>query len=102
MKITIDNIENLDIKQREKNLLKALLKDLENLNQKSRESLYIDIQDYHNEYSPERVDPCPDYYGYYTIRTEKDSFETIGVEMTIDDLDIVMCALCNYIESENK
>jgi len=23
----------------------------------------IHIQDYHDEYSPERVDPCPDYYG---------------------------------------
>ena len=95
MKVTNDNIKTLPISAREQGLLESILMDLEDIN-KIDPSLYIDWQDYHDEYSPERTDPCPDYYGYYRIGScNKEDF--IGIEMTIDDLDMVMCTLYNYI-----
>ncbi len=97
MKITKDNIEDLPIKDGNKLLLKALLKDVDEINNKSKKKIYIDWQDWHNEYSPERVDPCPDFYGFYTIRRESDD-DLIGVEMTIDTLDYSLCMLCDYLE----
>jgi len=92
MNVTYDNVDDLPIKK--KLLLKALLKDLDEINAKSNKKLYINWIDTHTEYSPERTDPCPDYYGMFQIKCEDD---TIGIEMTIEDLDMVMCALYNYI-----
>ena len=98
MKITNENIGNLPISDNEKELLRALLVDLKDINRKSKMELYIDWIDKHTEYSSEWTDPCPDYYGMYQIKYDiEESFETIGVEMTLDELDIVLCALYNYI-----
>ena len=60
--------------------------------------LYIDYQDYHNEYSPERTDPCPDYYGLFSLRFEKNPYETVGDMMTLEELDTILCALVNFME----
>jgi len=97
MKITKDNIENLPIKDGNKLLLKALLQDVDEINHKSKKKIYIDWQDFHNEYSPEWTEPCPDFYGSYTIRRESDD-DLIGVEMTIDTLDYSLCMLYDYLE----
>ena len=83
----------------EQRLLAALLNDVEEINNNSTKSLYIDWQDYHNEYSSEWVEPCPDFYGYYTLRNNFGN-EKIGVEMTIGDLDMVLCTLYEYIVDE--
>lgn len=96
MKITDDNIYY--IPKKERSLIKSLLVDLSEINSFSDKWLYIDWQDYHNEYSPERVDPCPDYYGYYTLRDKNNNM--IGIEMDIDTLDTVLCTLFNYIVDE--
>lgn len=97
MRIIDDNINY--IPEKERSLIKALLIDLSEINSFSNKQLYIDWQDYHNEYSPERVDPCPDYYGYYTLR-DKNNNNMIGIEMDIDTLDTVLCTLFNYIVDE--
>ena len=97
MKVTIDNIKNIPISSQEQGLLKALLKDLKDINQKSKTELYIDWIDEHTDYSPERTDPCPDYYGMYVIRPVNTPFEFLGVEMTIEDLDMALCLLYNYV-----
>ena len=86
--------------RKEQRLLAALLNDLEEINLSevglfNNKLLHIDWQDYHNEYSPERVDPCPDYYGYYTLRNPDN--EVIGIEMDADTLDTVLCTLYSYI-----
>lgn len=94
MEINYGNIKNIPIQ--EQNLLEALLIDLEEFNKIAPKKLFIDWQDYHNEYSPERTDPCPDYYGCYTLRDINNPYEIIGVEMTINDLDNALCLLCNY------
>lgn len=96
MKITLENIEQ--IPREERALLRALVVDLEELNSKSPVELCICWQDFHNNYSPERVDPCPDYYGYYTIRPMSNLSEVLGVEMDIRELDTAMCLLYNYAE----
>lgn len=97
MKITNNNIDNLPISDHEKGLLKVLLINLASINSKSKQELYIDWQDYHTEYSPEWTDPCPDYYGTYTIRAINNPYESLGVEMTLDDLDTALCLLYNYV-----
>lgn len=95
MKITEETI--CKIPEKEQGLIKALLIDLEEINHnlplRSKE-LYLDWIDEHTEYSPERVDPCPDYYGMY--RVMRDS-EMLGIEMTLDELDTTLCLLHNYI-----
>ena len=88
----------------EQRLLAALLNDVEEINLSevglfNNKLLHIDWQDYHNEYSPEWVEPCPDFYGYYTLRNNFGN-EKIGVEMTIGDLDMVLCTLYEYIVDE--
>jgi hypothetical protein len=98
MRVTYDKVKTLPINDREKELLRALLLDIYDINKMNlKPPIYIDWQDFHNEYSPERTDPCPDYYGYYTLESEALEGESIGVEMTIDMLDNVLCTLSNYV-----
>lgn len=99
MKLTYENYEQY-VPKEDCQLMLALLIDLEELNSEleSYRKLYIDIQDYHDEYSPERTDPCPDYYGMYRLYPENDPYNAIGTEMTIDDLDSALCLLINFME----
>lgn len=66
MKITNNNLNK--VPKREQILLKSLLEEINELNTITKDVYSIHWQDYHNEYSPERVDPCPDFYGGYEIR----------------------------------
>ncbi len=103
MKITIENYEEY-IPEKDMKLFYSLLMDLEEFNNKldtnnlENKKLYIDYQDFHNNYSCERTDPCPDYYGYYRLKFEEDHTECVGTEMTIDDLDNALCVLINFID----
>lgn len=100
MKVTIENYNNLPIKTSEKLIIKALFTDLIELNEASdRVPLYIDWQDFHNECSPEWTDPCPDYYGYYTLRSSKTN-QPVGFEMDIELLDYVLGTLYEFIIDE--
>ena len=110
MRVTQENIK--DIKyiydyynvENGKYILESLLIDLTELNNEldnkgeSYKKLYIDYEDKHTEYSSERTDPCPDYYGTFTLRFENKSYETIGGVMDLNELDTVLCALVNFIE----
>lgn len=82
-------------------LLESLLHDLEALNTLCAKNggLYISYENEHTEYSPERTDPCPDYYGYFTLRWVNKPSETVGAEMTLKELDDVLCALCDFAET---
>ena len=98
MRVTYENVKTLPINDREKRLLRALLLDIDDINKMNlKPPIYIDWQDFHNEYSPERTDPCPDYYGCYTLKSDALEGEIIGVEMTIDMLDDTLCTLSNYV-----
>lgn len=78
--------------------LNSLFADLDELNSFLSNKIYIDYQDYHDEYSPERTDPCPDYYGYYSLRYEDIPNKIIGDFMTLDELDNTLCLLINFLE----
>ena len=110
MRVTKENIKDIEFIyayysiDNGKQLLSAILIDLEELNQlledkdEAYRKLYIDYEDKHTEYSPERTDPCPDYYGLFSLRFEKNPYETVGNMMTLEELDTVMCALVNFTE----
>lgn len=100
MKITEENYKEF-VPKEEQSLIYALLDDIEDVNKYTEDNLYIDWQDYHNEYSPERTDPCPDYYGYYTLRFEQQPYEIVGEQMTINDLDTALCILFSYNYLQN-
>ncbi len=95
MKITEENFKEV-VPKEEQALLKALFKDLEDVNKYTKQKLYIDWQEWHDEYSPERTDPCPDYHGYYTLRFEELSQDVVGYQMTINELDSAICLLYSY------
>jgi len=111
MKVTKENIK--DIKyianylniDTGKSVLESLLINLLELNTELanhgelHRQLYIDYIDEHTGYSPERTDPCPDYYGYFSLRFEKNQYETVGDILSLNDLDTVLCALINFEES---
>lgn len=97
MQIDFQNIDKLPLEDKEKRLLLSLLMDLEESREllpESNNNLWIDWQDYHNSYSPERTDPCPDYYGYYRLYLNK---QNIGIEMTVEELDQNLCTLIDFI-----
>ena len=111
MKVTKENIK--DIKyianyfnvETGKNILESLLIDLlelntelENNGEKHRQ-LYIDYIDEYTEYSPERTDPCPDLYGYFYLKFEKNPYMNVGDVMDLNELDTVLCALINFEEA---
>lgn len=101
MKITRENYKTI-IPKKEQNLLKSLLDDLDDINKYHKDNkLYIDWQDYHDEYSCERTDPCPDFYGYYSLKFENLPNETVGTVMTINDLDSTLCILFSYNYLQN-
>jgi len=83
---------------REYELLKALLDDLYMYNEKYfPKEMSIEYVTDHTEYSPERTDPCPDYYHTFNIRWKGFS-ETIVDNLTLHDLDEHMCTLCCAFE----
>lgn len=110
MKVTFENIKNIkyfaytnDTVEYCQSLLKGLLMDLLTLNEilihKNEENriLYIDYINEHTEYSPERTDPCPDYYGMFRLKFKRND-NTVGEEMTLNELDLALLILNNFEE----
>ena len=99
MKITIENhIEHIPSK--DLLLFVSLLKDLEELNEMvdDNQKMFIDYNLEHTEWSAERTDPCPDYYGMYSLRFENNPIEMIGDFMTIDELDNALFILNDFVQ----
>ena len=75
MKIDYDNIKELVacklVKEKDAPLLESLLNDLFDINTATSDKFgfYIDVQDYHDEYSPENLENH-DMYGSYRIYKE--------------------------------
>lgn len=96
MKLTNENLNILP--EKEQNLARALLMDIDELNQILSKNLkdkvaYLDWQDYHDRYSPERTDPCPNFYGCYCIMIND---EQIGDKLKIQDIDYSIYELISY------
>ena len=105
MKLNNENYK-IYVPENDQELFEALLIDLSILNRllvdqgDAYRQLYFDIETNHTPYSPERTDPCPDYYGMYTIRFERNSYKIVGDYMTINDLDNAMLILSNFVDSK--
>lgn len=100
MKIVNEEYEISCLPVKEQSRIKSLLEDLSEINNlKIRPELNIYWQEWHDSCSPERTDPCPDYYGYYTLRI--DPYESLGEPMNINELDNLMCYLTCYLVNEN-
>lgn len=103
MRVTFENYKDI-IPEKNQRLIESLLIDLLEFNteleniQEPYRKLYIDYITEHTEYSPERTDSCPDFYGMYRLIFEKNPYESVGTEMTIDELDSAMCILINFVE----
>lgn len=78
-------------------LLESLLDDLEIIN--SQNNIHVELHqvDKHTEWSPERTDPCPDYYGMYYLYIPETK-EMLGDYMSIDDLNEIMFVLSEFSE----
>lgn len=101
MKITRENINSIPISDKEKQAVLYDLDDIEEINDMCKEELfYLYWEENHTEYSCERTDPCPDYYGCYSIRATKDN-KLIGLECsTEEELQDTICVLydtCDYL-----
>lgn len=100
MNITKKNIDTIDIDEKTREMLRADLEDIYGINAKSGKRFFISRQDFHDEYSPERTDPCPDYYGYFTIREWSRPYEVIGPQCaTEDELEDVIMTISNTIDA---
>ena len=103
MKLTVDNFKGV-VPVRNIPLCEALLIDLEDLNNtlenncEEDRKLYIDYEMGHTEWNAERTDPCPDFYGTYSLRFEQDPSKTVGGQMTINELDDALYTLINFCE----
>ena len=90
MKITKENYKEV-VPEKEQTLILALLQDLDEYYfPRVVEIHYQDWHDDNGEY--------PDYYGTYSIRWSDNSNENINSEMTIHELDMNMCTLCQAFE----
>lgn len=85
MIVTSDNIKDLNVSENEKKLLHTDLIDIEEINSITGKEFFIHYQDWHDEYSPERTDPCPDYYGCFSVREKDNPYEDIGLKCATED-----------------
>lgn len=84
MQITKENLNLLP--EKERNFVKNLLDyDLQEINSFNKGVFTLHWQDCHDEYSPERTDPCPDFYGKYDIR--KDGKRVMYLPVGLVELD---------------
>ena len=99
MIITKNNIKDIPISDKNKSLLNALLQDLEEINNNLPKTYHISIDwiDKHTKYSPERVDPCPDYYGMYRLWQGD---KTLGIEMDLETVDYVLAVLSDIFVND--
>lgn len=94
MRLTLETeLENIEcIDKKDCGLLRSLLVDTFEQFTAYPIMLEIHVQDWHNEYSAERTDPCPDYYGTYFIKWTGCN-DSIVAELDINALDSALCAI---------
>ena len=108
MKLTFDNYKDIlnkfnTFNEHDIGLVESLLKDAYEYTTNGRfpDILEIHIDGDHTDWSPERVEPCPDYYGTFSIKWACHN-DTINDGLILADLDDNMCTLCQAFEQLKK
>lgn len=124
MIVTKENIDKIEISEKDKKLLLSLLEDVDEFNEligypedndnefiimERLPRIWISWQDYHDECSPESLE-SPDYYGCFRIcispvdviekkyQEKVDvNFISISSELTLNELDTNLCSLVGYL-----
>lgn len=104
MIVTKETISNIDRDYyKSVTYLKALLEVISDINDKLHDlgldymQIRLEWEDQHSEYSPERVDPCPDYYGTYCLRRMNGHNDRIGENCSLEDIDEILLVLYDFI-----
>lgn len=125
MIVTKENINKVEITEKEKSLLLSLLDDVDEFNEligypedndnqfifvEKLPRIWISWQNYHDEYSPENLE-APDNYGcfricispvdiiekkYHSRIESRNAFIPISSELTLDELDTNLCSFVGY------
>lgn len=91
MRITRENADKYYKSSADRDYVNALMDDIEEINEMTGLDFFIDFQDYHDEYSPERTDPCPDYFGFVRLKeSHAPTEESLSVVSTLDEVDTVI------------
>lgn len=105
MKITRENYKDWASEDKQAFLL-SLISDVEedNNNHLYPKNLEIHVDEYHTEYSPERVDPCPDFYGTFSLYWEDrvKTGDNIYSELDLDGLDLALAIVHFAFETLNE
>lgn len=97
MQVTKENLNLLP--EKERNFVEDILdNELEEINSFNKGVFTLHWQEYHDEYSPERTDPCPDFYGMYYIR--KNNNRVMYLPVTLQEVDEYMFFLWNILKDE--
>lgn len=97
MQVTKENLNLLP--EKERNFVEDILDyELEEINSFNKGIFTLHWQEYHDEYSPERTDPCPDFYGMYYIR--KNNNRVMYVPVTLQEIDEYLFFLWSILKDE--
>ena len=100
MRITEENIDRNYESLDDRDYVRALMKDIAEINEVTGLDFFIDFQDYHDEYSPERTDPCPDYFGFVRLKeAHMPPGESLGGVVTLDELDTLIYTVHSMSEN---
>lgn len=97
MQVTKENLNLLP--EKERNFVEDILDyELEEINSFNKGVFTLHWQEYHDEYSPERTDPCPDFYGMYYIR--KNNNRVMYLPVTLQEVDEYLFFLWSILKDE--
>lgn len=97
MQVTKENLNLLP--EKERNFVEDILdNELEEINSFNKGVFTLHWQEYHDEYSPERTDPCPDFYGMYYIR--KNNNRVMYFPVTLQEVDEYLFFLWSILKDE--
>lgn len=103
MKVTKDNLDIIE-SENDRTLVRLLLVELEegiNSRLSDHQKIYITYELEHTDYSPEWVEPMPDFYHTYSICSDALDY-TLADGLNVHELDAAVCCLDSLHEVLNN
>lgn len=99
MKLTEQNYKEY-LSDKYNGLMLSLFEDLKFINDKlkNNKEIYIDYQDYHDEYSPENLEAHDNFGCLRLIITDGSEIDSICGEMTVEEIDFALCIIYSLLE----